>query len=749
MSLPSAELRRRGLWLLKPCTRRMIGLLSHQDQQLRGEAARALGQIGDQEAVVPLIEALRRQKQDEQMAPALAEIGDESALEPLLEAFAQTDREIRSNIALALGAFRDSRAVQVLVSGLGDPDPNVRFACVSALGRLRDPASVSPLLGCLGESNEWIFLNVVDSLALIGDQRASNPLVAFYLKEPNERKRASIITALGRLRDLTVVPTLNKALRDSDDRVKANAIESLKQLELPPDKLAGMIHPFLKHADNRVRGNAIVALAKAPNVDLGAIFESMKEDSDKWTRATLGYILSVVEHPRAMGYIQTLLQDEDSDVKKNAARALSVRARDDQTEVLIQLLKDPTPFVRQQAVQTLGRIRSAAAIPVLTKLFAMERNFKIRSAIMSSFGQIGDHLAVPLLTQGLADRDSRVRANAVEALEQILGERSLDLLRPMVRDSDNRTRSNAAKALFRIGDVTVLAQLEEMIQEQDSPTRLSALYALGQIGLSLRELEQSPLLTSLKTSLTQTELQPVPALRSSVSDAAGTRVEDTLGREAWRNQFQEYFSAGRLREALTSCEAFLQQYPDDLPAVFFAGNLNFQLGRFEPAITLFKRVMEMDAQHIQALSSLGIAYYRLGRTQEAIHSFRQALQARPDLASLRFNLANLLLKENDIEEAIRQYEEGMKFQKPSPRILANAAFAYQRSGQYEKAIQHYRTSLAADPRDPGVSYNLAVILARQGKTDDARTILYQALKQIPPGAAGLKMIRELLERLKR
>ena len=206
-------------------------MLSHESSKLRGEGAKALGKIKDPEAVEPMIDALLKEKQDEQLPLALAQINSLAALQPLLDAFTDADREVRPNIALALGAFNERSSVSALVEALTDLDPNVRYSCISALGNLKNSSSVSNLLGCLGESNEWIFLNVVDALAKLRDHKATNPLVAFYLKERNERKRSAIIAALGQIGDLTSVTTLTKALRDSDDRVKANAIEKFSQIK--------------------------------------------------------------------------------------------------------------------------------------------------------------------------------------------------------------------------------------------------------------------------------------------------------------------------------------------------------------------------------------------------------------------------------------------------------------------------------------------------------------------------------------
>ena len=240
-------LKQKGLYLLKPCTRKLIGFLSHQDTRLKEQGAKALETICDPEAIIPLTEAILKEKQDCSLAEALAAIGDEESFSGLLRAFSEADKEIRPNIAIALGNFNNKKSIESLIAGLSDLDANVRYACITSLGKIKDLSAVSSLLGCLGESNEWIFLNVVDALAKIGSHKATNPLMAFYLRERNERKRAAIISTLGQLGDLTSVTTLTRALRDPDDRVKANAIEAFSKLGLPSEKVFGLIQPFFAH----------------------------------------------------------------------------------------------------------------------------------------------------------------------------------------------------------------------------------------------------------------------------------------------------------------------------------------------------------------------------------------------------------------------------------------------------------------------------------------------------------------------
>ncbi|HMM60123.1 MAG TPA: HEAT repeat domain-containing protein, partial [Candidatus Rifleibacterium sp.] len=75
-------------------------------------------------------------------------------------------------------------------------------------------------------------------------------------------------------------------------------------------------------------------------------------------------------------------------------------------------------------------------VPWLIKMLKTDRNFKIRSAVITSLGHIGDRSGVPTLQNALRDRDSRVRANAVEAIEEVLGEAGINIIRPLLKDAE-------------------------------------------------------------------------------------------------------------------------------------------------------------------------------------------------------------------------------------------------------------------------------------------------------------------------
>ena len=106
----------------------------------------ALGNIGDPQAVDPLIAILPKQNDESFFAAAaLGKIGDSRAFESLLATLRCPNRGLAAWAVSALGHLGDARALTPLLQAMQDSSDRIRIAAARALGELGDPAAVSAL----------------------------------------------------------------------------------------------------------------------------------------------------------------------------------------------------------------------------------------------------------------------------------------------------------------------------------------------------------------------------------------------------------------------------------------------------------------------------------------------------------------------------------------------------------------------------------------------------------------------------
>jgi len=107
-----------------------------------GDAAAALGQIGGDEVIDPLISALDHQFAAGPALVALGRLRHPRAVEPLIR---YLDRTGNPSAATVLGNTRDRRAVPSLIAALGHADPSTRFYAARALGKIGDERALPAL----------------------------------------------------------------------------------------------------------------------------------------------------------------------------------------------------------------------------------------------------------------------------------------------------------------------------------------------------------------------------------------------------------------------------------------------------------------------------------------------------------------------------------------------------------------------------------------------------------------------------
>lgn len=210
-----------------------------RDGAVKSAAAEALGKIGDPKAIPALIKLFKDTSKivRETAGTALTYIGEPS-VDALLECLKDPHFVVRCHAVRSLGGMttdyqigrawvKEPRVVEALIKCLKDPDRAVREDSTIALGNIGDPGAVEGLIEAMKDGA--VKRHAIASLGMIGDPRAlpavldalkgkgfqqkGTPTPGCIISEEQLIKEAAA-TALGHLRNPKVIPDLILLLKD-------------------------------------------------------------------------------------------------------------------------------------------------------------------------------------------------------------------------------------------------------------------------------------------------------------------------------------------------------------------------------------------------------------------------------------------------------------------------------------------------------------------------------------------------------
>lgn len=230
-----------------------------------------------------------------------------------------------------------------------------------------------------------------------------------------------------------------------------------------------------------------------------------------WRRAESAERLGLAEASRATGALIEALDDDVSEVRLRAAKALGAVGGRAAVRPLLRALSEPnrwstirigdilsgmgSPVVAElldafpelglhaqvACLDILGRIRSLEAVAWLrARLRDPQPDVRARAA--HALGQIGDPEAGPDLVDALGDQQWPVRAMAAKALGKIRYRQAIHRLATALTDPQWWVRANAAEAL-RLMPPGGIEALEQALADSDVYARHQACLMLEEAGI--------------------------------------------------------------------------------------------------------------------------------------------------------------------------------------------------------------------------------------------------------------------------
>ena len=345
----------------------LLRVLRDDSPLVRQAAGRALANMGSlgESAMSGLVAGLDVRDEDRHpgVSAALAMVG-KPAVPVLIAALGDPRPQVRANAARALGRMGQSAAsaVPALVTALRDGEADVQYAAARALGAVGATAeqTVLALVACLGEPGR---LSAVAGQALQESGRAAVPALATALHDAREPTRQEAARVLGNMgASAAAADALAAALDDPSAGVRSRAGRAFVAVAGRDPVRAPVLIRLLRGGDAPVRVAAAGAL-----LDLGARSEEALQlltnalaDADPAVRAAAAKSLGI-PLPGCRSWVPALAavtKDSYAGVREAAVDALGEigPAAIDGAGALVDALGDSNWCVRSGAADALAAV---------------------------------------------------------------------------------------------------------------------------------------------------------------------------------------------------------------------------------------------------------------------------------------------------------------------------------------------------------------------------------------------------------
>jgi HEAT repeat protein len=463
----------------------MVTLVKSEDKEIKLACLESLKKIGDKRALGAIIQVIKTDDEDikAKSIEALASFPEPKVTAALISSLKTTSDKIRAAAMGSLEKLITPADMANLKKYFGTPDDNIRLFICKSIAKIKfvDDEVTNFIKDSLRSENENVLfeaLNAVTSLEAqnmldlvmmhfrhqsenvrvcsiktaghFKDKKCIDIIVDCYKTDASNKVRATIIEILGESGDKKYMKAVEAALKDTDARVRANAVEALEKLG--GEEIVELIYPlFQSDSNNRVKANAAKTLWKFGGIRMvGALETMLLKEKDKWQRASAAFALGEIGAIQVIRCLTQALSDSEDCVRGNAVKALGKTRAGEVISSIIPLLEDPSERVREDCVKALGAIGIPEILDPILKFLKQQNDPKLIEMVVEALMEPIDSRFLLTLSRALSDDLWIVKVVAARLLSKVGNDSTIPLLTELLSDGNVIIRNSAEEAIESI-----------------------------------------------------------------------------------------------------------------------------------------------------------------------------------------------------------------------------------------------------------------------------------------------------------
>lgn len=340
----------------------------------------------------------------------------EACVPYLIEALKDEDPGLRNQAARLLGDLKAEEAIIPLGNLLDDPKYWVSRSAVFSLGRIGSPAVIPFLKKALKHYKPDVQEAALIGLGEIQDKSAIPDVSRLMVVADDQYVRWEAMKVLEKMEEGAAIEALVKTLDDKkagavSRRIAAEILGELKVKSALPDLLEAF-----SAKDAEIRWAAVEAVGKIGDVKAREAVEAMLNDKNLDVKMFAIGALGSFGRKESITALSRLLSSKTTEVRKNTIRSLRKIGGSEAIKYIRKALRDSDDYIRVQAIETLAALYDVESLDEI-KLLASDRSPSIRTAVMHAMGKLNGESCLDILRSGKEDKNYWVKSEAERALE--------------------------------------------------------------------------------------------------------------------------------------------------------------------------------------------------------------------------------------------------------------------------------------------------------------------------------------------